>query len=447
MKIVLCLALAVVCSVASAQAPDIEKDFLRIGVYMVAVMPPQAVCDGDVKKLCFSADGRFIYAIRKEDRLETKDVEEILKTGIVSNSDARGTDILVSWDVRARKLSELYRISRRFGEIRDLVPYSDGSDICFSTLLKRNELEGEPAQSFMLAWASPVEVKVLANGGFPSDGQVFTNPFGSMIAVAWTPPGVADQPLHSTTVQFFGPRGLPMRRITLDPPVIPWPYWSKKGIVSFVTDLNGLSATDPLLVSYDLDLQTGTLTGNKNFPESFRRIRGSRDVWKPILARKANGVESLWITQSPDSAVSVLLSDKWSELAKLSPTLDGVVYPEHGIAYYRPFVKVTDAGYEAGLSKRKHEPACLSAQRAFKVLLDYARQHHGIFPSSKTEATALFDLSLMKVDPTVTGFVYTFAGGRLPSTDLHKTVVGYLPFDGGKAYVYADGHASWLADG
>lgn len=173
------------------------------------------------------------------------------------------------------------------------------------------------------------------------------------------------------------------------------------------------------------------------------------DLWvatQPTFVRKRTAKKSLfnlWLsspvsTHHPDA---FLTPD--GKLAKLSPRDDGVFYVDGGIAKVRVLAKLSDEQRKALVSAVKS--ALLSQVKQVGLgLMMYGADADDQLPGSGAFGDGI--MPYLKDGDLLDGFVYT-PPGNLNLTQIGspaETEIGYVDGPGGRAVVYADGHAKWL---
>ncbi len=132
------------------------------------------------------------------------------------------------------------------------------------------------------------------------------------------------------------------------------------------------------------------------------------------------------------------------EQATLAQDLSSVFYVSRGVAYVREIAQIPKKVYEDALLAAERAKLLSQVKQVGMALMMMANDYDDTLPGAN-------GFNLSSVDPylrnnqLLNGFVYTFSGGNL--TDLKDpagTVLGYVEGPGGRAEVYADGHAKWV---
>jgi hypothetical protein len=149
---------------------------------------------------------------------------------------------------------------------------------------------------------------------------------------------------------------------------------------------------------------------------------------------------------TPDHGAGMFASQAGAfEQAAVAPTGNWVLYVSNGVALARELVAIDKAAMEAARDAARKTSALSDAKQAGLALLMYAMDHGERLPQPN-EVPGALDPYLK--NSTIAGrFVYTFGGGPLSDIkDPAATELGYVSGPGGRAIVYADGHAVWKDD-
>jgi len=88
-----------------------------------------------------------------------------------------------------------------------------------------------------------------------------------------------------------------------------------------------------------------------------------------------------------------------------------------------------------------------NAKQAGLSLLMYAQDYDETLPGQDKPILDIL-LPYTKNVQVLAGLVYTYPGGKMADIpEPSKTELGYWPGEGGRAYIYADGHVVWKKDG
>ncbi|MBS1719267.1 MAG: hypothetical protein JST35_02345 [Armatimonadetes bacterium] len=141
----------------------------------------------------------------------------------------------------------------------------------------------------------------------------------------------------------------------------------------------------------------------------------------------------------------VVVSAPLSEKPRVSPTLNAVAYLQNGVLYIRPTIQVPVGDFRKALRERWKKELLNNVKEAGIALTVYAADYDDVFPDGFDFFNKL--MPYVKNGDILSSFIYTFPGGE--STNINDpaiTELGYIPGPGGRAVVYADGHAKWIPD-
>lgn len=172
---------------------------------------------------------------------------------------------------------------------------------------------------------------------------------------------------------------------------------------------------------------------------------GLMELQIPFIKSKLTTQTAIIAYPKPDSKTEfesrVVAFD--SEPPTLASNLGSVYYISRGVAYVRDIAKLPKKVYEDAMIAAERAKLLSQVKQVGTSLLMYAADYDDILPSANGFNASLIDPYLRNQELT-SGFVYTFAGGNI--TDLKdpaNTLLGYVEGPGGRAEVYADGHAKW----
>jgi hypothetical protein len=155
--------------------------------------------------------------------------------------------------------------------------------------------------------------------------------------------------------------------------------------------------------------------------------------------------QGLWVETDSDPPERVLVatdvlehfvSDDWTWIAYLRG--DGLYVHDVEIVDAETIRQARDAAVRAAALKR--------AKQVGTAVMLFGADHDGRAPTRAEFAEAI--LPYVKSESLLSGFVYLLDGQNLDSMEnLAETELGYVPVKGGRAVVYADGHAKIVYDG
>jgi prepilin-type processing-associated H-X9-DG protein len=152
----------------------------------------------------------------------------------------------------------------------------------------------------------------------------------------------------------------------------------------------------------------------------------------------------LWLEGDPRNKNTRVLVSGDSGRGELNILGEQVIYHSQGALFAAPLLKTDKATLLALLRNRKKMVAISNAKQLGLGLMMYAQDNNETFPSGDPNEK----ISPYLKNPSIfDGFNYTFGGGPLGDiTNPSQTELGYVQGDGGRAYLYADGHVRWRDD-
>lgn len=132
--------------------------------------------------------------------------------------------------------------------------------------------------------------------------------------------------------------------------------------------------------------------------------------------------------------------------AALSPTGEEVLVVSRGVALIRPITPAPIDEFLEKLEQQLRSEVLMKAKLAGVALILYATDNDDRFPPKTANVEDLLS-PYVKDREVLKGFVYTFGGGDMASIqNPADTEMGYVVGPGGRAVVFADGHAKWVSD-
>jgi hypothetical protein len=128
-----------------------------------------------------------------------------------------------------------------------------------------------------------------------------------------------------------------------------------------------------------------------------------------------------------------------------SPTLNAVAYIQAGVLFMRPTIRIQADEFRKALLERWKSEALMNAKQVGTALMIYGSDYDDMLPDGNDLVNKV--MPYVKSADILSSFVYTFPGGDSGKIkDPATTELGYIPGPGGRAVVYADGHAKWIPD-
>lgn len=464
MKRLFVFALPLLLTTAYGQIPsDVAHDFVAVGDRVVGMMPPVFVCGPTLLQAKWSPDGRYLMLLRSIQRIDAKDVQAALDSnGDTKFSPPEPVTDLAIWDRNNGTLRSALTFKQHEGWIRDF-GWLSGADVATATVTGASP-DGTPGPTQVLLIRPNGSASPIAGVSSDRSIEVLPAPSRALIGVVEQAGRVgaeAERQKIQILLHFFNADGREVGQV----PFQGFYYgfkWSKDGKSVFAvhrvpsTKPGKKFEQDPVVI----DPIQGSVYPTKDYPFD-------DGAPKPDDAPKALQVASLQpnvtIDQLTTKAPTVVLqgfgggdgTNKRPEIAVvgtdaqdglLNDSNDAVLYTSQGMVMVRPLVTVSAAKFDAMRIAAQRAVALSNAKQMGLALLMLSNDMDDDFPSN---ATGWQD----KVEPYIknsdilSSFIYTFRGGAANSiSDPASTELGYVPGPGGRAVVYADGHARWLPD-
>lgn len=131
--------------------------------------------------------------------------------------------------------------------------------------------------------------------------------------------------------------------------------------------------------------------------------------------------------------------------ALLLPDASAVLYRAGGALYAVPILRLDKAAFLEARRQALRTVALSNARQLGVGIMMYTQDYDEVLPGGDSINDKI--TPYVKNDALFAGFVYTFAGGPLAKIDRPAdTIIGYVTGPGGRANLYADGHAKWRDD-
>ncbi len=123
----------------------------------------------------------------------------------------------------------------------------------------------------------------------------------------------------------------------------------------------------------------------------------------------------------------------------------GIIFQSMGGLWHMQVGEMTLAEYKELKSAADRQVAVSNAKQAGLALAMYAQDYDEKFPTGDDFNNKIFPY--IKNQDILNSFTYTYGGGLLSAiSNPTETELGYVNGPGGKAIVYADGHAKWKSN-
>lgn len=114
------------------------------------------------------------------------------------------------------------------------------------------------------------------------------------------------------------------------------------------------------------------------------------------------------------------------------------------MAIVRTLTKVDRKAYDAALLAEAIRETVQRAKQVAVGLMIYAADYEDNLPANDGDINSKLG-PYLKNNELLSGFTYTFGGGSLVDVERPaETEIGYIDGPGGRAAIYADGHAKWI---
>ncbi|MGC4044520.1 MAG: hypothetical protein QM758_12065 [Armatimonas sp.] len=351
---------------------------------------------------------------------------------------------LVSWDTKTRKSSTLYR-------------YTEANNISFSTN--------------MHGWfgGSSVALVYMDEGGRQSPVLVNLGA-GTLQQMPGISPekigGVANTIVHPNlplfglvTTDITPERTLSLKltvvrssgAVVFSVPLTPGRNpnaWSQDGKRLYLTGVERVPNQKPRLAWYAMDL-----TGNETRLEKEPADKAADEPKElPIKATErpatltveatSEKLPSLWLGngQKPEARITAEVDHNSGALL---PDLSAVTYQYQSALYVVPLTALDKTAYDELLKRAKRSQLLSNIKQIGLAILMYSQDYDETLPPGggieDIIQPYLRDRGIMD------GFQFTYSG----SSDINKiekpadTILGFISGPGGRAVIYADGHARW----
>lgn len=415
--------LAILLALAQVPAP-MSKDYYMKGDLAYRLMPAEVVSPGQTANLVWSPSGSYLLYCRTAIPTSTTTIPPA------------GTmlDYLIYDPAAKRSVKAISIDAAKFvpSEIK-WIPQGDGLLFTFM-----DRVVGDEQLYFVSAKGTS---KLLAKGDRIAVAVSDTAPLAAfMIGVEHGKPGA---------MTFIDGAGTTSAKINLDP--------SPQQFELVGTDLYLLTyqATDdgPVVSRHLYDRQTGQRRDAPKFdqePVPGKSLPIDAFVGPLPFAAGANSgdFKFVWIMARPkpeddtrDQQIAVVTTDGTE--AAMSPRLDAVAYVSQGITMIRRMNKVDPKEVLLARDAQARKEALERAKQVGLAILMFAGDNEDRYPPNKGWQDAI--APYLRNSKVGDGFNYTFGGGDATRIENPATMeLGFFDCPGGRAVVYADGHAKFV---
>jgi hypothetical protein len=461
-----CVAILLTAPIQSAYAQtDFSSRFVLEDKNAVAVLPPELIASPTIKQVYYAPDGLSLVVLRERIKITPDILPD--ETGI-STKIPEGEQELIYWSSRSRTARSIWKGGLVGTSVVDVgwFPQSDTAFIVLQSIPlpppspDPNADPLPPKADWKLLKVSdeqfrPTEI-AMPDPGLSGYVHLSSSHKLPLMMIHIKQPGGEPKPDGSVPTNELvyvlrrdGRLDKPVPIPDADNAVVVLAQWDKTGNPAlFVRTVQTRS-------HYLVNPQTLALTPVEGKFEA--QAGDDRDMTKAGLlslrhdrVTMGNGetkqsVPVLWLESSVKTDFSRLLLSGEATHGVLRPAGDGVFYQSQGALWFAPFLRLNQAQFLAARRAALRALALNNAKQAGLGLIMYAQDYDEVLPSPDGIKDKI--LPYIKEGSVMESFTYTYGGGKL--ADIEKpaeTVLGYVLGPGGRAIVYADGHAKWQDD-
>lgn len=469
-------------SAAAAGQEKLQDRFVSVGGEAFGLLPAELVCGPRVTEAKWSPDGKHILSVCRSERISP----ELAKARALSRDQKEppGDLSIVVWSREEHRSHEVWRrpLSKAAVEEIRWLPASDRAVAIVNETISTAQ---GPRRVRQVLWmrADAETARLVAEIPFDwrPPGWV-TSPLNYLeispskplaLIVRWTievirqpNPNGAAREYHQYQYDLtpIGEDGRARPNFHLPVDAIP-ALWSEDGSRLYWQHVD--RPADPkqkrTFTYFEFDPRTGSLVQLPGEPTDYRKLLEMRHPRPAQRAEAETGpirvtageadlpdkvrparLHPLWMEVAGSSGARVLVCPDatWSILA---PGRDAALFFSYGAAWVRPILRVSALDYQAMLREEARRQAVADAETLAGALKNQV-QDREYYPKldqlNEWLGPYLTDKSLLN------SLIYTYAGGLPPKDpeDWPTTQMGYVKGPGGRAIIFADGHAAWKDD-
>ena len=154
-------------------------------------------------------------------------------------------------------------------------------------------------------------------------------------------------------------------------------------------------------------------------------------------------ISPIWLEwASKGESSRALLTPNGADV-RLLPDSIGALYNAHNALWFTPLLQMNKGEYLAMRQAAERAAALSSAKQLGLAAIMFANDNDDVLPGPDGIEAKLAPYLLN--DSLFDGFAYTYLGGSLADiVSPSQTVLGHISGPGGRALLYADGHAKWV---
>ncbi len=195
--------------------------------------------------------------------------------------------------------------------------------------------------------------------------------------------------------------------------------------------------TTPTMYVYKSVTPVYNAKWNVSLLSSVQRINSPEAKQIPI------DVTWLMAKEATEKPVALVSSD--STNAAFMGTNRGIVFQSLSGLWHMPVAEIPLEDFKQMKSAAERTVALSNAKQAGLALIMYAQDYDEVFPTGDDINNKI--MPYIKNQDILNSFAYTYGGGAISAiTSPAETELGYVNGPGGKAIVYADGHAKWKSN-
>ena len=413
----------------------------------VLIEPPQEIAAGGVRDVMATQNGGRVIALRQYYPPTPASLAQQTQTAAFGRQTTMGEASVVVWNAFTRKSSTVWRYHIEAGDqfssfFSGTLHAASGERILVVARMKKPGADFAE-QIILLVDADKNTVRQVR---LPDQDAVQLLPAPQLPFAAL----VKMRRATESNLQFLKPDGSLTKPIVF-PGVIWWRDWKKNGTI--LSGVQDVSSADPnpdagLYRWFDADPQTGQLTLLPARPEREpdpkpappETLDGLQLITRPPAPETGAQTASVWL-EAKETKTVVLLSAEGVPVFLLPRA---AVFLSNHALYAAPLQTVRLSELVHIEKEQNRLKDTRTVRQVGQAMLNFMLGNSENFPATARGLAA--DLNPHLSDPhLLDGFVYA------PPTPLNQagmdkpfaTVLGYLPGDGGKTVLYADGHVKW----
>lgn len=435
------------------------------------VLPPKPIGTGMPSLLKWSSTGKYLLSVRMEVNIDPAALSKVVRApnnSVVRPQSVGSASLVISvWNSANQKSADLYKVdSGRAGRAQgEWLPTTDTAVVLITErsddpeapeIVKLLRFENGSASISTIPLPGPdiVDTQLLVSDRYPVgaivDARATINPDGGIQRGTQAVWGINAQG------RITGPFQLPDGFEATGPVFGETPAMASFGRVD-------RTQGKPTVVWVDFNLTTGEVRPGSE-PKMTERATpvlpmrldpdpeskefygfGAMSLYPGAALGAKHGASPRLLVSTTEKEGPRALVAFDAPIASLSPGLNAVAYVTDDVLLVRTIVKVPKSIYVEALAAAKRAEALSKVKQVGTALMIYASDYDDNLPTDR-DLNGILDPYLKNSD-LLAGFNYTFKGGNLQKVDKPaETELGYVIGPGGRAVVYADGHARWVPD-